>query len=142
MFPQTDGVVWKNGAQAHAQQREAVARRRSAERAGADQGEFQLLPPAPPYYPFPTGKIHTRGNILSFHTSFYLGVIYGVLLWVDMNAATPLGVWVRSVNFPCRSRPAVAHLPLQNNTSSSNTRQTSTRPHMPLRVTQGLLGGR
>ena len=26
-----------------------------------------------------------------------LGVIYGVLLWADMNAATPLGVWGRSV---------------------------------------------
>ena len=26
-----------------------------------------------------------------------LGVIYGVLLWVDMNTATPLGVWGRSV---------------------------------------------
>ena len=30
------------------------------------QGKFQLLPPAPPYYPFPRGKIHTRGNIWSF----------------------------------------------------------------------------
>ena len=26
-----------------------------------------------------------------------LGVIYGVLLWLDMNAATPLGAWGRSV---------------------------------------------
>ena len=26
-----------------------------------------------------------------------LGVLYGVLLWVDMNAATPLGAWGRSV---------------------------------------------
>ena len=25
-----------------------------------------------------------------------LGVIYGVLLWADMNAATPLGAWGRS----------------------------------------------
>ena len=25
-----------------------------------------LLPPAPPYYPFPRGKIHTRCNIWSF----------------------------------------------------------------------------
>ena len=25
------------------------------------------------------------------------GVIYGVFLWVDMNAATPLGAWGRSV---------------------------------------------
>ena len=29
-------------------------------------GKIQLLPPAPPYYPFPRGKIHTRGNIWSF----------------------------------------------------------------------------
>ena len=26
-----------------------------------------------------------------------LGVTHGVLLWADMNAATPLGAWVRSV---------------------------------------------
>ena len=25
------------------------------------------------------------------------GVIYGVLLWAGMNAASPLGAWVRSV---------------------------------------------
>ena len=51
------------------------------------QGKSQLLspaPPAPPYYPFPRGKIHTR-------------VIYGVSLWADMNAATQLGAWGRSV---------------------------------------------
>ena len=30
------------------------------------QGKSQLLPPAPPYYPFPRVKIHTRGNIWSF----------------------------------------------------------------------------
>ena len=30
------------------------------------QGKSQLLPPAPPYYPFPRGKFHTRGNIWSF----------------------------------------------------------------------------
>ena len=42
-------------------------------------GKPQQLPPAPPYYyPIP------RGNSI-------LGVIYGVLLWADMNAATPLG---------------------------------------------------
>ena len=34
--------------------------------------------PYTPYYPIP------RGNSI-------LGVIYGVLLWADMNAATPLG---------------------------------------------------
>ena len=48
------------------------------------QGKFQLLPPAPPYYPFPEEKS-------------ILGVIYGVLLWADMNAATPLGAQGRSV---------------------------------------------
>ena len=42
------------------------------------------LRPAPPYYPFPRGK-------------FILGVIYGVLLWGNMKAATPLGAWGRSV---------------------------------------------
>ena len=30
------------------------------------QGKFQLLHPATPYYPFPRGKFHTRGNIWSF----------------------------------------------------------------------------
>ena len=30
------------------------------------QGQFQLLPPAPPYYPFPREKLHTRGTIWSF----------------------------------------------------------------------------
>ena len=30
------------------------------------QGKSQLLPPAPPYYPIPRGKTHTRGNIWSF----------------------------------------------------------------------------
>ena len=48
------------------------------------QGELQLLHPAPPYYPFPEDKC-------------ILVVIYGVLLWADMNAATPLGAWVCSV---------------------------------------------
>ena len=28
----------------------------------------------------------------------YIGVIYGVLLWADMNAATPSGAWGRSVH--------------------------------------------
>ena len=32
----------------------------------ARQGKFQLLPPAPPYYPIPRGNFHTRGNIWSF----------------------------------------------------------------------------
>ena len=53
----------------------------------AAQGKPQLLPPATLYYPFPTVKIHTR----------ILGVIYGVLLWADMNTATPLGARGRSV---------------------------------------------
>ena len=44
-----------------------------------EQGNSQLLlPPAPPYYPFPRRKS-------------ILGVTYGVLLWADMNTATPLG---------------------------------------------------
>ena len=30
------------------------------------QGTFQLLHPAPPYYPISRGKIHTRGNIWGF----------------------------------------------------------------------------
>ena len=30
------------------------------------QGKSQLLPPAPPYYPFPRGKVHTRGSLWSF----------------------------------------------------------------------------
>ena len=29
-------------------------------------GKIQLPPPAPPYYPFPRGKIHTRGKICGF----------------------------------------------------------------------------
>ena len=32
----------------------------------AGQGKSRLLPRAPPYYPFPRGKIRTRGNIWSF----------------------------------------------------------------------------
>ena len=32
----------------------------------ASQRKSQLPPPAPPYYPFPRGKIHTRGNVWSF----------------------------------------------------------------------------
>ena len=47
-------------------------------------GTSQLLPPAPPYYPFP-------------EENSILGVIYGVLRWADMNAATPLGARGRSV---------------------------------------------
>ena len=45
------------------------------------QGKSQLLPPAPPYYA----------------ERSLPGVIYGVLLWADMNTATPLGAWGRSV---------------------------------------------
>ena len=37
-------------------------------------------PLLPPYYPI------TRWNSIP-------GVIYGVLLWADINAATPLGAW-------------------------------------------------
>ena len=48
------------------------------------QGKFQLLPLRPRTTPFPEEK-------------YILGVIYGVLLWADMNTATPLGAWGRSV---------------------------------------------
>ena len=48
------------------------------------QGKFQLLPPAPRTTPFPEEKS-------------ILGVIYGVLLWANMSAATPLGARGRSV---------------------------------------------
>ena len=48
------------------------------------QGKFQLLPPAPPYYSFPRGIIHTRGNIWRVTVA-------------DMNAATPPWAWGRSV---------------------------------------------
>ena len=34
-------------------------------------GTFQLLPPAPPYYSFPRGKNHTRGNIWSFTVGWH-----------------------------------------------------------------------
>ena len=61
------------------------------------QGKYQLLPPAPPYYPFPE------------ETSI-LGVIYGVLLWADMNAATPLGAWGRSVISVVRAAAMLAWL--------------------------------
>ena len=57
------------------------------------QGKLQLLPPAPPYHPFPRGKYHTR-------------VIYGVLLWADMNTATPLGARGRSVISLANAAPA------------------------------------
>ena len=33
---------------------------------GTGQRKFQLLPPAPPYHPFPRVKLHTRGNIWNF----------------------------------------------------------------------------
>ena len=38
----------------------------TADVAFAPQGESQSLPPAPPCYPFPRGKRHTRGNIRGF----------------------------------------------------------------------------
>ena len=53
---------------------------------GQTQGKLQLLPPAPRTSPFPEEKS-------------MLGVIYRVLLLADMNAATPLGAWGRSVIF-------------------------------------------
>ena len=48
------------------------------------QGIFKLLPPCPRTTPFPEDKT-------------ILGVLYGDLLWADMNAAIPLGAWGRSV---------------------------------------------
>ena len=48
------------------------------------EGKSQLLPLRPRTTPLPEEK----------HT---LGVIYGVLLWADMNAATPLGARGRLV---------------------------------------------
>ena len=45
---------------------------------------LSCCPHALPYYHFHRGKS-------------ILGVIYRVLLWADMNAATPLGAWGRSV---------------------------------------------
>ena len=42
------------------------------------KGKMQLLPPAPPVLPLSQRKIHTGGK-------------NGVLLWADINAATPLG---------------------------------------------------
>ena len=55
------------------------------------QCKIQLLPPAPPYYPFRRGKS-------------ILGVIYGVLLCDNMNAATPLGGAGALCKAPCTVR--------------------------------------
>ena len=50
-----------------------------------------------------TGKATSSCTPLPPHTTSFpeekstLEVIYGVLLWADMSAATPLGAWVRSV---------------------------------------------
>ena len=69
-------------------------------------GKRQRLHLATPYYPLPRGKFHTRGNVWGFavgcctprprttpspEENSILGVMYGVWLWADMNAATPLG---------------------------------------------------
>ena len=59
------------------------------------QGKFQLLPPAPPYYPFPRGKIHTRGNIWGFTVVWHECCDPAAGVGADMNAATPLGAWGR-----------------------------------------------
>ena len=48
------------------------------------QGMFLLLPPAPLHYPFSREKSMLRAT-------------HDVSLWADMNAATPLGAWGRSV---------------------------------------------
>ena len=58
------------------------------------QGQFQLLPPLRPRTtPFPEEKSIP-------------GVICGVLLWADMNAATPLGAWGCSGIGSAHSHPA------------------------------------
>ena len=40
-------------------------------RAPNAQGIFQQLPPAPPYYPIPRGKNHTRSNIWGFTVGWH-----------------------------------------------------------------------
>ena len=48
------------------------------------KANFSCCPLCPHTTPFP-------------EESSIIGVIYGVLLWADMNTATPLGAWGRSV---------------------------------------------
>ena len=43
-----------------------ACRRRSSLPATRTQRKYQLLHPAPPYYPFPRRKVHTMGNIWGF----------------------------------------------------------------------------
>ena len=57
--------------------------------------------PCAPVLPLPRVKIHTRG------------VIYGVLLWADMNTATPLGARGRSVMSLAGEGHLVAMVPVQ-----------------------------
>ena len=71
------------------------------------QGKSQLLPLHPRTTPFPE------------ETSM-LGVVYGVLLWAGMNAATPLGAWGRSVISlvpPTSCVPSVPTNPISTNGS-------------------------
>ena len=58
------------------------------------QGKSQLLLPAPTVLPLQQGK------------QSILGVMYRVLLWADMNAATSLGAWVCSVMSLCQAANA------------------------------------
>ena len=52
------------------------------------QGKLQLLPPAPPYYPCPSGKIHNRVNIWSFTVGWH-------------ECCDPAGGVGALCNFPC-----------------------------------------
>ena len=52
---------------------------------GIPKENSSCCPLRPHNTPYPEGKS-------------ILGVIYGVLLWADMNAATPLGTWGRSIH--------------------------------------------
>ena len=57
---------YNNGGYAMPNMVNGIARIVDAPLANHRQVIVQLLPPAPPSYPFPSGKIHTRGNVWSF----------------------------------------------------------------------------
>ena len=82
------------------------------------QGKIQLLPLCPRTTPFPEGK-------------YILGVIYGVLLWADMNTAIPLGAWGRSVmslerRSQARDKAAVAKERLEHKRKTKHAHATPT----------------
>ena len=64
----------------------AVLNKMAAANQGLGKEESSCCPPRPRATPFPEGKI-----------KIILGVIYGVLMWADMNVATPPGARGRSV---------------------------------------------